>query len=81
MRLPGIIQRHQFPDFAFRKLKAEPLPQELDPGGGFSHPVPVPQVDHLPDPLSHVGIRVLNSVARDISYHSTLSMNYLTMHV
>lgn len=34
-----------------------------------------------PDPLSHVGIRVLNSVARDISYHSMLSMNYLTMHV
>ena len=31
--------------------------------------------------LHAVGIRILNSIARDISYYSTLDMNYLTMHV
>ncbi len=36
---------------------------------------------HPEDNLSNVGIRILNSIARDISYYSTLDMNYLTMHV
>ena len=36
---------------------------------------------HPEDNCSNVGIRILNSVAKDISYYSTLDMNYLTMHV
>ena len=36
---------------------------------------------HPEDNLSNVGIRILNSVARDITYYSTLDMNYLTMHI
>ena len=33
------------------------------------------------DPASNIGIRLLYSVAMDIEYHSTLDMNYLTMHI
>lgn len=36
---------------------------------------------HPEDNCSNVGIRILNSIAKDISYYSTLDMNYLTMHV
>ncbi len=36
---------------------------------------------HPEDNLSNVGIRILNSVAKDINYYSTLDMNYLTMHI
>ena len=36
---------------------------------------------HPEDNLSNVGIRILNFIAKDISYHTTLDMNYLTMHV
>ncbi len=38
-------------------------------------------VMHPEDNCSHVGIRVLNAVAKEINYYSTLDMNYLTMHV
>ena len=36
---------------------------------------------HPDDNLSNVGIRILNSVAKNINYYSTLDMNYLTMHI
>ena len=36
---------------------------------------------HPEDNLSNVGIRILNSIAKDINYYSTLDMNYLTMHI
>ena len=36
---------------------------------------------HPEDSLSNVGIRILNSIAKDINYYSTLDMNYLTMHI
>ena len=36
---------------------------------------------HPEDNLSNVGIRIVNSIAKDINYYSTLDMNYLTMHI
>ena len=36
---------------------------------------------HPEDNVSNVGIRILNSVAKDINYYNTLDMNYLTMHI
>ena len=36
---------------------------------------------HPEDNCSNVGIRILNSIAKDINYYSTLDMNYLTMHI
>lgn len=30
---------------------------------------------------SHIGIRILRSIAHDMEYYSTLDMNYLTMHI
>ena len=30
---------------------------------------------------SHIGIRILRSIARDMDYYSTLDMNYLTLHI
>lgn len=36
---------------------------------------------HPEDNLSNIGIRILNSIAKDINYYSTLDMNYLTMHI
>ncbi len=36
---------------------------------------------HPKDNASNVEIRILNSIAKDINYYSTLDMNYLTMHV
>ena len=36
---------------------------------------------HPEDNCSNAGIRILHSIAKDISYYSTLDMNYLTMHV
>ena len=39
------------------------------------------EIMHPEDNLSNVGIRILNSIAKDINYYSTLDMNYLTMHI
>ena len=36
---------------------------------------------HPEDNLSNIGIRILNSVAKDMHYYSMLDMNYLTMHI
>ena len=36
---------------------------------------------HPEDNCANIGIRVLNAIAKDINYYSTLDMNYLTMHV
>ena len=36
---------------------------------------------HPEDNLSNVVIRILNSIAKDINYYSTLDMNCLTMHI
>ena len=33
------------------------------------------------DKTANIGIRILNSIARDMDYYSALEMNYLTMHV
>ena len=33
------------------------------------------------DKAANIGIRILNSIARDMDYYSALDMNYLTMHV
>ena len=39
------------------------------------------EIAHPEDNISNVGIRILNSVAKDINYYSILDMNYLTMHI
>ena len=36
---------------------------------------------HPEDNLANVGIRILNSIATEINYYSTLDMNYLTLHI
>ena len=36
---------------------------------------------HPEDNISNIGIRFVNSVAKDINYYSMLDMNYLTMHI
>ncbi len=36
---------------------------------------------HPEDNLSNVGVRILNSIAKDVNYYNTLDMNYLTMHI
>jgi hypothetical protein len=33
------------------------------------------------DKTANIGIRILNSIARDVDYYSALEMNYLIMHV
>ena len=33
------------------------------------------------DSISHIGIRIINSISHDTEYYSTLNVNYLVMHI